>query len=193
MDFVGEGVVTTQTGSGPSTFNVLVLRNGSRGQNVHLKRAGASKWDSDVAHLDSSGRRILDFIQTQHTRGLSQLFAAGDRNARILDGGIKDESHTLVAVESDNVATRYVFDNATSRLTRIDLQRGRSADASGQLLPDIESYVFSDSRMIQGLPTPFMVEHYTNDVKQEELRFTTVRYSPIDRSLPAPAKGERGQ
>jgi len=133
----------------------------------------------------------LDFVQTQFARGVPNLLKAADRNAVVLDGGSKGSAGVVVVREADGSATRYLIDGVTSRLTRIELQRGRSPDPSGKLLPNIESYEFSDFRGVNDIPTPFKVYHYTNGVVQEQLQFTAIRYIPAARDLRLAPKGAR--
>jgi hypothetical protein len=190
LDFVGEGTVTAQTEKGPVNYSVLVLRS-AQGQNVFVKAASEKTWTTDPKKLDVVEWRILDFVQTQNAHGVSNFLKATDRKADVLDAGSKEGTNLVVVRETDGAATRYSIDAATSRVTRIDLQRGRSTDASGKLLPNLESYTFSDFRSVNGQTAPYKLEHYTNGVKQEELQFTTIRYTPANHD-PKIEPGKRG-
>jgi len=189
MDFLGEGVVTVHSEHGSTAYGVTVLRNGLSAQQVLLKQADGKAWKvSGVGPVEPWARRILSFLQTAHDRGLVPLLESGKRNATVLDGGGKDGARALVLREAGGV-TRYLVDSVTSRVTRMEFQRGRSPDLSGRLLPNLESYVFSDFRMINGLATAFKVEHFVNGAKREELQFASVRYVAAKRdAAPGPIR-----
>ena len=48
---------------------------------------------------------------------------------------------------------------------------------SRRTIPNLETYFFSDFRVVQGFLTPFKIERYFNAIKTEEMQFTTVRYN----------------
>jgi hypothetical protein len=190
MDFLGEGTVTVQTDDGPLAFGVRILRNGLRAQHIEFKQSDGKFSNIGAGPLDPIARRILAFLQTQYDRGLASLLQSETRDASVRDGGTKDGTQALVVLETDRNATRYVIDGAAYRITRFEFQRGRSPDRSGRQFPNLESYVFSDFRVVSGLATPFKVEHYINGTKQEEVQFASVQYVPANRdTAPGPIRG----
>lgn len=191
MDFLGEGTVMVQTAQGPVAVGVRVLRNGLRAQHIEIKQASGKFATIGAGPMDPVVSRILDLMQTQYDRGLANLLQAGTRNDVVRDGGTKEDgTQALVVLEADRSATRYTIDSTTSRVVRMEFQRGRSPDASGRSSPNLESYVFSDVRTVNGLATPFKVEHYINGTKQDEVLFSSVRYVAGNRdTAPGPIRG----
>jgi hypothetical protein len=47
----------------------------------------------------------------------------------------------------------------------------------GRMSSVVQSYVFSDFRMVQGIATPFKIEHLANGAKVDEMIFSFVRYN----------------
>jgi hypothetical protein len=194
MNFVGEANVTLGAETGPTVVSVTVLRTAQRGQRVLFKQADGKARDIDIGLVDRVQLRVRDFVETQYTRGLANLLGATTRSTVVLDGGDKDGAHALVVRETEGPPTRYVLDSATSLLTRMEFQRGQSPDASGRQFPNLESYIFSDFRTVDGLVTPFKVEHYINGAKQEELQFTSVQYVAAHlEAAPPPTNRESAQ
>jgi hypothetical protein len=189
-DMVGEGRVTVYTKSGPVTFGVTLLVNGEKGsQRILLQQPDGKMWDGRGDHLAPGGLQALEFLETQHTRGLDQLLDSPKRDAALTDIGIKDRSQIITVREKSGDSAQYFLDTATSRLARFDFVRGQSRDSLGHVSPAIHSYAFTDFRLPEGVATAFLIEHDVNGVKQEELQLNKVRYSTAAIGVPAAPTG----
>jgi hypothetical protein len=181
---VGEGSVTVLSGKDTETFGFTVVRDGeSQAQHIVLKQPDGKAWDGLANHLGPAGVRALEFIQTQHARGLPYLLNYKKRDAVVVDvadaadGGTKQSARVLMLQESSGEATRYFVDGATSRLIRMEFSRGQTRDArTGRTNSNTEAFVFSDFRNASSAAEPFKVEHYSNGTKLEELQFTSMMY-----------------
>jgi hypothetical protein len=189
-DVVGEGRVTVYTASGPVTFGVTLLVNGEKGsQRISLQQPDGKMWDGRGDHLAPGGLQALEFLETQHARGLGQLLGSPKREATLTDIGIKDKNQIVTVREKDSDSTQYFLDIATSRLARFDFVRGQSRDSLGRVIPSVQSYIFADFRLADGVATAFLVEHYVNGAKQEELQLNKVRYGTAAIGVPVAATG----
>jgi hypothetical protein len=199
-DLVIQGNVTLQTAGGPVVVPVTILRSSTGGQRIQFNQSDGKPWDGNIAHLESNSRRILEFVQTQYERALPNVLGNAKRNVAVFDNGVKEGVHSLNAFETTAVmkadaslprasegkaiATRYMIDEKTSRLGRMEFQNGQDTDANGKKTPRIEAYTYSDFRNVRGDATAYHVEHYTNGVKQDDLVLTNVRAIPVN---PSPA------
>jgi hypothetical protein len=191
-DSVAEGTLTFFSGkSSTNTIDVTVIRKGtSRLQRV-LKRGdgevrqgsdGTSTWESFDGmtalapaglagnYIESQTVRTVDILFDTQSRGLEIRDAGGKANARVLEVDPPGQGR-------QSSPTRYSIDEATSRVTRIEFITGEAKDILGRTVPTTESYVFSDFRIVQGVPTPFRIERYIDGLKIEETQFTSVRYN----------------
>ena len=75
-----------------------------------------------------------------------------------------------------NPVPRSVGDEVQAALLEL-LDAGTIRPIVGKTVPATESYVFSDFRSVEGVPTPFRIERYVDGLKIEETQFTTVRYN----------------
>ncbi len=191
-DSIAEGTLTFFAGnSSAHTLDVTVIRKGtSRIQRV-LKQGdgevrqgsdGTSTWESfdGMTALAPAGL-AGNYIESQTVRTIDALFDTQNRGLEIRDAGGKANARVLEVNPPgqgrQSSPTRYSIDEATSRVTRIEFKTGEAKDLLGKIVPTTESYVFSDFRTIQGVPTPFRIERYVDGLKIEETQFTSVRYN----------------
>ena len=82
----------------------------------------------------------------------------------------------LTVEEENGQSTKYSLDPATARIARFEFVRGepRSARNTNAV---VHSYSFDDFRSVDGIATPFRIEHFVDGVKREELQLKTVRYN----------------
>ena len=73
--------------------------------------------------------------------------------------------------------TSYFVDDTGARVTRLEFVIGETSDLFGKTVSNVEAWVFSDFRVVQGVLTPFKIERYLNDTRIEETQFTSVRYN----------------
>jgi hypothetical protein len=192
-DAVAEGLLTFFGGNtAGGTIDVTVTRKGSSRLQRVLKRGdgqvvqgsdGTSTWESfDGMTALAPGGLAKTYIESQTARGLDMLFEAQNKGLPIRDAGRKGnarvlELDTATNNGTQNSPTRYFIDDATSRVTRIEFITGEAKDILGKSVATTESYVFSDFRSVQGVPTPFRVERFIDALKIEESQFTSVRYN----------------
>jgi hypothetical protein len=192
MEFSADGTVTLFGVDGAeASFGVSVLRTGERQlQQIFLKQADGKNWNGRVNQLAPGGVRALQFLDTQNARGPMNLLLAESRGGKVLDNRTKDGARVLTVRDQAGQTTHYFLDTATSRINTLEYVSRTSRDpVSGQPVLHVESYLFSDYRMTQGVPTPFRVEHFTNGVKREELQLAGARYSTRGIDPPAAPRG----
>ena len=177
-DMVGEGTVTVYTASGAKTFAITLVQNGQYGsQRILLKQSNGKFWDGNVLHLETGGQQALEFLETQHARGVRLLLDSPSREAIIAENGTQNLSRSLTVKEKGGDFTKYVLDSATSRLTQFQFVQGVNRDSAGRVSPIVHSYAFTDVRTADGIATPFHIEHLVDGAKREELQLTKVNYS----------------
>jgi hypothetical protein len=190
-DSIAEGHITYFRGAGSyaqeATFDVTLLLKGDAQVQRIVKQTmgevrqgsnGSRTWNSFAGHAPAASGASLRFIESQTARSISNLLDYDRRGGALRDGGTKD-TETVVEVQ-DRVGrkTTYSIDTATSMVTRLEFETGRARDMlSGNSVPVLESYVFSDFRTVKGVPTPFKIERYLQGTKLEEMRFTSVRHN----------------
>jgi hypothetical protein len=59
----------------------------------------------------------------------------------------------------------------------VELVSDRVPDIFGRSLSILQAYVFSNFRFVQGIATPFTIEHFSNGIKVDEMAFTSVKYN----------------
>ena len=187
MDFIGEAAVTLQTDKGPITVPVKVIRS-QGGQRIIFNQSDGKPWDGNLLHLEPLSRRVLEFVQTEFARGVQNIMKAPIRNAVVSDEGSKNGSQILSLRETTGATTRYSLDASSSRVMRMEFQREKSNPGKTERASNVETYNFSDFRSINGVATPFKVEHYTNGSLQERMDFTSIKY--LTNSIPS-SRGPR--
>src|SRR3989442_451507 len=115
--------------------------------------------------------------RTQSGRALPKLFEYQTRGSRLRDDGMHGKDRLLTIEESNGRTTSYLIDGVTALVTRLELVSGQAPDMLGRPLSIVQSYVFSNFRAVQGVPTPFKVQHFNNGIKVDELLFTSVQYN----------------
>jgi hypothetical protein len=185
-DSVARGRLTYFTVQGPgTTFDVTVLRKGDRRVQRIIKQAGVvvregsdggRVWASSGAFSALTAGRARQFIESQTVRSIPTLLKRQTQTLRHVD--VTDDARIIEAEDPEGQKTSYSIDARTSAITKVQFVTGESKDPfSGRLIPDVESYIFSDFRTVQGVLTPFKVERYINGFKAEETQFTSVSYN----------------
>jgi hypothetical protein len=177
-DMVADGTVTVYTENGPIIFGVTLIQYGEHGsQRIQLRQPDGKSWDGRADHLVPGTGPALEFLETQYRRGLQPLLKAPERNAVVADSGTNGAFREITLQEENGQSTRYSLDPATSRMARFEFVRSQSRGSVGNVGPVVHSYSFADFRDVDGFATPFHIEHNVDDVKQEELQLTKVRYN----------------
>jgi hypothetical protein len=185
-DSVADGTLTRYGLQNPhEQFAVTVWRKGNLVQRSvrssngerHQGTDGKQTWDAFEGFVTAAQGPTLEFLETQTVRALPNLFEYQARGSRLRDDGMRGPDRVLTIEEANSRTTTYVIEGGRSFVTRLEVVSGQVPDMLGRRMSIVESYVFSDFRTVQGVPTPFKVEHFTNDLKVEELRFTVIRYN----------------
>jgi hypothetical protein len=186
-DSVAEGTLTLYSTQGPyAQYSVTVWRKGharvlrsiksSRGEQ-RQGTDGTQTWDSFGRFITAARGPALEFLETQTVRALPNLFEHQTRGSRLRDDGGRGADRVFTIEEANGRTTSYVIDGPRGLVTRMELVSGQAPDMLGRSMSIVQSYVFSNFRTVQGVETPFKVEHFTNDIKVDELLFTSVRYN----------------
>ena len=186
-DSVAEGTLTLYSMEGPyAQFSVTVKRKGQGRVQRTIKSPtgeqrqgtnGTQTWDAFGNFLTAARGPALEFIETQSARALPNLFEYQTRGSRLRDDGMHGKDRLLTIEESNGRTTSYLIDGVTALVTRLELVSGQAPDMLGRPLSIVQSYVFSNFRAVQGVPTPFKVQHFNNGIKVDELLFTSVQYN----------------
>jgi hypothetical protein len=107
-----------------------------------------------------------------------RLFNYQKEGLKLRDLGVQDEVRVIEAEDKEGKKTRYFIDPDKNLITKLEFITREAKDPfSGAILPDTDSYVFSDYRLIQSIPTPFKLERFNARNKLEEMQFNTVKYN----------------
>jgi hypothetical protein len=189
VDSISDGKLTIFTARGAeATFDVTVVRKGRRQVQRIIKQPGGQvlegsdgnrSWSSLAGRYSTDAQGpALRFIESQTARSVQTLLNHQSEGLVLGDSGARGAARVIDAEDRQGRRTSYYIDSATSAVTKIEFVIGQATDPfSKKTLPSVESYVFSDFRIVQGLFTPFKVERYFNAIKTEEMQFTTVRYN----------------
>ena len=189
VDSTAEGTMTLFTPSGPqASFNMTLLVKGkTKLQRIIRQPAGELRqgsdgqqtWDSAGGGLASIARgRTLNFIESQTTRSLRRLFDYQVEGLVLRDAGTSGNARVLEAEDKDGRKTRYAIDNRNSTVTRMEFVTGPARDVfSRNPMFKTDAYVFSDYQRVQGVLTPFRIEHYIGGIKAEEMAFRSISYN----------------
>jgi hypothetical protein len=185
-DLVADGTVTVYTENGPIAFGVTLVQNGEHGsQRILLRQPDGKLWDGRADHLVPGAGPALDFLETQYRRGLQQLMKSPEHDGTIVVDRIKDAFRVVTEQEENGQSTRYSLDPATSQITGFEFERSRSRDSAGSAGPVVHSYSLADFRAVDGVATPFHIDHFVDGEKKEELQLTKVRYNTAVTGAPA--------
>jgi hypothetical protein len=190
-DSIAEGHLTYVRGAGSqaqqATFDMTLLLKGEAqvqrivkqtGGEVRQGSNGTRTWNSFGGHAPPASGASLRFIESQTARSISNLLDYERRGGVLHEGGMKDNATVVEVQDRVGRKTSYSIDTATSMVTRLEFETGRARDMlSGNSVPVLESYVFSDFRTVKGVPTPFKIERYVQGTKLEEMRFTSIRHN----------------
>jgi hypothetical protein len=188
VDSVAEGtlVVHALTGS-KGTYQVSLLQKGTskvqriikpaKGGEIRQGSDGAQKWFSQSGPftLKTVPEDISTFIESQTIRSLQAFFSV--KEAEFEDRGNGSKGRAIAFKDRAGRTTTYYIDPASSLITRMEFTVDEAKGLFGKPIPVIESYVFSDYRLAQGLRTPFRIERYRNAVKMEEMQFVSVSHA----------------
>ena len=189
VDSVSEGTLTWYTVDGPDpAFNMTLLAKGLRkvqrivrepSADLQTGTDGTQTWHAlSIGFWTIATGQALQFIESQTVRSIQHLFNYQAEGLILRDLGVINEDRVIEAEDRDGRRTGYFIDVMTSRITRLEFVVGQSTDPfSGRSLPNVDTSILSDFRVVQGMLTPFKIERYINNQKYEETRFTSVRYN----------------
>jgi len=146
------------------------LRQGTDGEN---------SWESVPGFFTPAAQgRAMHFLESQTTRSMQRLFNYQKEGLKLRDLGVHDQRRIVEAEDQKGKKTKYFIDSDKSLITKLEFVTREVRDPfSGEIVPDTDSYVFSDFRLIQGIPTPFKIERFNGANKIEEMQFNSVRYN----------------
>jgi len=154
-----------------------VIRQPS-GQQLKQGTDGNRTWDGVAGHLALAVGSTLSFIEAQTTRSVRSFIDYAARGSRPRDAGMKGPDRAIEIEEANGRTTTYFFDVGSGRVARTEFVTTTARDMfSGKAVPSVETYEFSDYRMIQGVLTPLKVTHLADGVKRDEAQFSTFRYN----------------
>jgi hypothetical protein len=201
VDSVSEGTLTWYTVDGPDpAFNMKLLAKGLRkvqriirepGADLRQGTDGTQTWSAlSIGFWTSAAGQALQFIESQTVRSIQHLFNYQAEGLVLRDLGVNNDARVIEAEDRDGRRTSYFIDVMTSRITRLEFVVGESKDPfSGRPTPNVDTSIFSDFRVVQGMLTPFKIERYINNFKHEDTQFASVRYNasvPDDAFRPLP-------
>jgi hypothetical protein len=194
-DWTGTGkIAITGNPNGPLDFTLTVKSNEKVKRVVKTKDGkkvftsdgtdGIKSWHVTGPFSGGATGSVAHFIESNAIRAVGRLFDA--KNA-LKDLGPADKKHApesekskvIEAGNSAGKSTRYYIDNASSLITRLEFETGEyyTMFMSKKKYPTLASFVFSDYRQVNGIPTPFKISIYNNLTKIEEMTFTSVQYN----------------
>jgi outer membrane lipoprotein-sorting protein len=145
---------------------------------------GKKSWHCSGLFIGEATGSEAHFIDSHTIRWIARLF---DDSNSLKDLGPADRKHApesassrvIEATNNKGKATRYYIDNTFSLITRIEFETGAfyAMFFETKEYPALASFVFSDYRSVNGIPTPFKIEVYEGLIKIEELNFTSVQYN----------------
>jgi hypothetical protein len=183
LNSVSEGTMTLYSVHGPkSAHDVTLLRKGQTqiqriikqsGLELYQGSDGNQTWSSLHGKFFTAAHgQVLDFIESQTIRSVTTLLSSQGLAAR--DLGKRGEAKVIEVDDKDGRRTRYFIDDKTSPITRVEFNTGRATDIAGRPISNVDAYVFSDFRSVQGRMTPFRTERFINGIKTEEMQFSSV-------------------
>jgi hypothetical protein len=186
-DSVAEGTLTLYSMRGPyAQYSVTVWRKGQGRVQRSIRSSsgeqrqgtnGTRTWDTVAGFVTAARGPALEFLETQTVRALPNLFEHQTRGSWLRDDGLRGADRVLTIEEINGRTTTYVINAATSVVTRVELVSDRVPDIFGRSLSILQAYVFSNFRFVQGIATPFTIEHFSNGIKVDEMAFTSVKYN----------------
>ena len=187
VDSVAEGTLTRYGMQGPyEQVPVIVWRKGDSQVMRTIRSATGEQrqglnrtqtWDATGPFVTLARGPALEFLEMQTVRSLPNLFDYQARGSRLRDDGMRGNDRAVTIEELNGRSTTYVINSGTSYVSRMEVVTDQAPNMFGREVSVVQSYVFSNFRMVQGVPTPFKIEHFTNDLKVEEIVFTTFRYN----------------
>jgi hypothetical protein len=145
---------------------------------------GKKRWHNTGPFRGDATGSVGHFVDSQTSRAIARLF---DDNNALKDLGKADNkfapqsasSKVIEVKSSKGLATRYFIDNKSSLITRLEFETGEFYTLlyDKKKYPSMASFVFSDYRDVNGIPTPFKIAVYKGLVQIEEMTFTSVQYN----------------
>ena len=186
VDWVAEGVFRLSSSQGERSFPLTLSRKGEGqiqrivrqpGAEVRQGSDGNHTWDGVAGHYAAARGLTLSFLEAQTVRSVPRFFDSQARGIRLRDLGLKGP-HRVVESEETNGRASTFYIEPSGRVAKVEFSTGQSVHMlTGKTVQVIESYVFSDYRMIQGVLTPMKIEHFSNGLKVDAMEFTSVRYN----------------
>jgi hypothetical protein len=194
-DWVGSGkIAITGNLNSPLDFTLIVRRKdkvkfivmapeGSKAM-ISDGSDGEKNWHSSGLFIGGAAGSAAHFIDSHTMRSIARLF---DDSNSVKDLGPADKEHvpdnaSSRVIETTNKTgktTRYYIDNTSSLITRIEFETGAlyTLLLDKKSHPALASFVLSDYRQVNGIPTPFKIGIYEGLTKIEELSFASVQYN----------------
>jgi hypothetical protein len=194
-DWVGSGKITIIGNTkGPSNFSITVKQKDkvkrvvktSDGNKVMMSSGsdGKKQWHVTGPFKGNATGSVAHFIDSQTGRAIGRLFddANALKSLGNADKKYASESGSGKIIEIKNgkgLSTRYFIDNKSSLITRLEFETGESYSLllGNKKYPSMATFVFSDYRSVNGIPTPFKIDVYKGLVQIEQMKFTSVQYN----------------
>jgi len=188
-DSVADGKMTFFDSKGSkASFDFSLLRKGNtRVQRIIRQPAGdlkqgtdgSSSWESILGFYTPAAQgHTLEFLESQTSRSVPRLLNYKKESLTLRDLGMKGPEHAIEAQDAKGKRTTYFIDPERHVIAKLEVVTGQRRDPfTGAMLPETDTYVFSDNRLIEGAVTPFKIERYSNGSKTEEMQLTAVRYN----------------
>ncbi len=188
-DWVADGRLTVFSTQGPrATYDLTLQEKGTRQVQRIVKQPGgilkqgtdgSNSWESAGGFftLEAHGT-ALDFIESQTSRSTQRFLNHQAEGITLRDLGSDGKARVIEASDEHGKKTKYTVDENTSIIGKVEFVTGQTKDPfNGRPADRIDTYVFSDYRMVQGALMPFRIERFNDGIKTEDMQFTNVRFN----------------
>ena len=193
-DSISRGTITYYLfdGTVKTQFDVtLILKGVSKvqrivhqdGIDVRTGTDGSRTWHSlSIGFSSAAHGTALHFIESQTVRSVRSFLDHENQGLTLRDVGRFASGRVVEATGPEGQQTDYIIDDDTSHVTQLRfLTEGAKFDIFGNVYLAGESYLFSDFRDVDGIPTPFKVVRRIDGGgvarEFEEMVFTSVSHN----------------
>ena len=193
-DSISRGTITYYLfdGTVKTQFDVtLILKGVSKvqrivhqdGIDVRTGTDGSRTWHSlSIGFSSAAHGTALHFIESQTVRSVRSFLDHENQGLTLRDVGRFASGRVVEATGPEGHQTDYIIDDDTSHVTQLRfLTEGAKFDIFGNVYLAGESYLFSDFRDVDGIPTPFKVVRRIDGGgvarEFEEMVFTSVSHN----------------
>jgi hypothetical protein len=167
-----------------TTFDVGIYRKGDKFQRVikqpstnqYTGTDGSTTWDAVALGSTVAIGQKLQLIEINTIRAVDRFLNYQDYGWTLIDLGTNGTERIIEATHETGRRTSYFIDYATSLVTRVEIIVGYARDLAGQPIPNVDSFVYSDYRTVQGVSVPFRIVRYATGLKVEEYIFDSIRF-----------------